>query len=107
MRRTLTILAATALAAAITIPAVAQGGGDRQDPAVARLTSCLTAHGVTVPSGLDPVALKQWLGARLDDQTVAAALKACSGGDGTQDKAGGCGSGKPAPPGSVTKKPRG
>jgi hypothetical protein len=48
-----------------------------------------------VPSGLDGVALKQWLGAHQDDHTVAAAMQACAGGD-----AGNCGdAAKPAPSG--------
>jgi hypothetical protein len=80
MRRTLIILAATAVAAVITIPAVAQdGSGGGQDPALARFTACLTAHGVTVPAGLGGLELKQWLAARQDDATVSAALQACAG----------------------------
>src|SRR5690348_16705316 len=84
MKRIPTTLAAVAAAAvgaaAITIPAVAQsGGGDSQDPALAQFTQCLTAHGVTVPTGLGGRELKQWIGTRMDDPTIAAALNACAG----------------------------
>jgi len=80
MRRTLIILAATALAAAVTIPAVAQeGGGGAQDPGLARFTACLADHGVNPPAGLDGRELKQWIGTRVDDPTIAAALNACAG----------------------------
>jgi hypothetical protein len=72
----LTVLAATAtaaaVAAAITIPAGADQGS--ADPAAAKLTSCLQAHGANAPDGSDPAALKQWLLAHQDD----AAVKACN-----------------------------
>ena len=83
MKRIPTTLAAVAaaavVAAAITIPAVAQsgGGGSAPDPALARFTACLTAHGVDVPAGLGGVELKQWIGARQDDATIRAAQQAC------------------------------
>jgi hypothetical protein len=89
--------AAAAVAAAITIPAIAQSGDDAQDHGIARLTSCLTTHGVTVPSGLDGPALKPWLGARQNDPTVRAALKACAGGTVSSSGEGACGGAKPAP----------
>ena len=83
----LIILAATALAAAITIPALAQdGSGGAQDPALARFTACLTAHGVTPPAGLGGRELKQWLAAHQDEATVSAAMQACAGPDRTDDK---------------------
>ena len=82
MRRTLIILAATALAAAVTIPALAQeSGGSAPDPGLARFTACLADHGVTVPAGLDGRGVKEWIGARQGDATVAAALNACAGPD--------------------------
>ena len=68
--------AAAAVAAAITIPAGAQDGSG-QDPALARFTACLGAHGVDVPSGLDGLAFKQWLGGQQDRPAVTAALAAC------------------------------
>ncbi len=74
------MVAAAAVAAAITIPAVAQSGGDQQDPALAKVTSCLTAHGVDVPAGLDGAGLKQWVGQHQDDATIRAALDACGSG---------------------------
>ena len=90
MKRIPTTLAAVAAAAvvtaAITIPAVAQsGGGGAQDPALAQFTQCLTAHGVAVPAGLGGRELKQWIGTRVDDPTIAAALNACAG-PGRDDK---------------------
>jgi hypothetical protein len=87
MKRIPTTLAAVAaaavVAAAITIPAVAQsgGGGASPDPGLAQFTACLTAHGVAVPAGLGGVELKQWIGTRVDDPTIAAALNACAGPD--------------------------
>src|SRR3954453_20064314 len=81
MRRTLTILAATALAAAVAIPAIAQEGGGAPDPQLAQFTACLTDHGVPVPAGLGGLELKQWIGTRQDDPAIAAALNACAGPD--------------------------
>jgi hypothetical protein len=71
----LTILAATAaaaaVAAAISIPASADRSGGED---ATKLATCLHAHGATAtPSGEDPMALKQWVGATPDD----AAVKAC------------------------------
>ena len=58
MKRFLTIIAATAVAAAVTIPAVA----DSQSPPDETL-SCLRAHGIPVSAGLEGAAAKQWIGA--------------------------------------------
>ena len=77
MRRTLSILAATALAAAFTIPALAQDDGGGKDSGFTRFTSCLRDNGVDVPAGLDPVAVKRWLGEHQDQAPIAAALQNC------------------------------
>jgi hypothetical protein len=68
----LSVLAATAVAAAvaaaITIPA---GASPADDPA-AQLVSCLRAHGADVPAGTTGLALKQWVGDHESDPAVAA-----------------------------------
>jgi hypothetical protein len=76
MKRFLTIIAATAVAAAITIPAVADSGGSPDDE-LATFATCLRAHGVAVPTDLQGVAIKQWVGDHQDIAGMQAAFKAC------------------------------
>jgi hypothetical protein len=75
MKRFLTIIAATAVAAAITIPAVADSG----DPAdeLGTFATCLRAHDIPVPANLEGVAIKQWIGAHHDASGMEAAFAAC------------------------------
>jgi hypothetical protein len=48
----------------------------RQGPSEKELRSCLTGHGIKVPSG-DGMVLKRWLLEHGDDAANRAALKAC------------------------------
>jgi hypothetical protein len=70
----LTVLAATAVAAAVAAALSIPAGADKSagDEAT-NLASCLHAHGVTdAPSGADALALKQWLAAHADNPGVKA-----------------------------------
>ena len=75
MKRLLSIIAATAaaaaVAAAISLPAGADDG-PRQSDELATLTACLRSHGLAVPAGLEPLALKQWIGEHEDSPAIAA-----------------------------------
>jgi hypothetical protein len=42
-----------------------------------QVRSCLKDHGIEVPAGDDPIALKRWIGEHADEAATAAALKAC------------------------------
>ena len=82
MKRLLSIIAATAaaaaVAAAISLPAGADDGARKSaSDELAAFTSCLREHGLAVPTDLDPVALKQWLGAHEGSAEAQAAMKAC------------------------------
>jgi hypothetical protein len=84
MKRLASIIAATAaaaaVAAAITLPAGADDGPKSVGSAdqLAAFTSCLRAHGAAIPEGLDPVAVKQWLGDHEDEADVRKAMDACA-----------------------------
>ena len=82
MKRLLSIIAATAaaaaVAAAISLPAGADDGAPKSaTDELAAFTSCLRTHGLAVPTGLDPVALKRWLGAHEGSADAQAAMSAC------------------------------
>jgi hypothetical protein len=82
MKRLVSIIAATAaaaaVAAAITLPAGADSGAKAsQSDELAAFTSCLRAHGLAVPTGLEPVALKGWLGDHEGSASFEAAVNAC------------------------------
>jgi hypothetical protein len=78
MKRLLSIVAATAaaaaVAAAISLPAGADNGPRDE---LATFTSCLRAHGLAVPEGLDPPATKTWLGEHDGSAGFQAAIEAC------------------------------
>jgi hypothetical protein len=76
MKRFLTIIAATAVAAAVAIPAVADSGSPSTDGAAA-FESCLRAHGIGVPADLEGRAFKEWIGAHPDTPGLDAAFEAC------------------------------
>jgi hypothetical protein len=85
MKRLASIIAATAAAAAvasaISLPAGADGGaGTPATDELATFTSCLRAHGLAVPDGLDARALKAWMGEHEGPADFAAALDACNAG---------------------------
>jgi hypothetical protein len=75
MKRFLTVIAATAVAAAVTIPAIADS--DQGDPADATFVSCLRTNGIDIPAGTRGFAIKQWLVAH-DSPSVNDALKKCA-----------------------------
>jgi hypothetical protein len=75
MKRFLTIIAATAVAAAITIPAVADSGAPPDE--LATFATCLRAHDIPIPADLDGVAVKEWIGAHRDTAGLDGAFKAC------------------------------
>ncbi|MBE2320926.1 hypothetical protein DVA67_033525 [Solirubrobacter sp. CPCC 204708] len=75
MKRFLTIIAATAVAAAVTIPAVADSGSPPEDAAT--FERCLRTQGVPVPAGLEGRAFKEWIGAHSDTAGLEDAFEAC------------------------------
>jgi hypothetical protein len=75
MKRFFTIIAATAVAAAITIPAVADSGSPPDE--LATFATCLRAHGIPIPANLEGVAIKEWVGAHRDTAGLDDAFKAC------------------------------
>jgi hypothetical protein len=75
MKRFLTIVAATAVAAAITIPAVADSGSPADE--LGTFATCLRSHGIPVPTDLEGVAIKQWVGDHQDAAGMEAAFAAC------------------------------
>ncbi|WP_028066385.1 hypothetical protein [Solirubrobacter soli] len=85
MKRFLTIVAATAVAAAITIPAVADSGSPSDE--LATFATCMRAHGVAIPADLEGVAIKQWIGDHQDAAGMQDAFKACDPNPRQGDKA--------------------
>jgi hypothetical protein len=81
MQRLLAIIAATAtaaaVAAAISLPAGADDGGQPADPDGVKLAACLRDHGAAVPADAQGRALKNWIGDAASRPEVQAALKAC------------------------------
>jgi hypothetical protein len=75
MKRFLTIVAATAVAAAITIPAVADRGSARDE--LGTFATCLRSLGIPIPPDLEGVAIKEWVGAHQDTPGLEAAFQAC------------------------------
>jgi hypothetical protein len=75
MKRFLTIIAATAVAAAITIPALADGGSPPDE--LDTFATCLRAHGIPIPAELEGVAIKEWVGAHRDTAGLDDAFRAC------------------------------
>ena len=75
MKRFLTIIAATAVAAAITIPAIADNGSPSDE--LATFATCMRAHGVPIPADLKGVAIKEWIAAHRDTAGLDDAFKAC------------------------------
>jgi hypothetical protein len=85
MKRFLTIVAATAVAAAVTIPALADSGSPADE--LGTFAACLRTHGIPVPADLEGVAIKEWVGAHQDTAGLEAAFKACDPHPGPVDKA--------------------
>jgi hypothetical protein len=82
MKRLASIIAATtaaaAVAAAISLPAGADSGAKASlADELATFTSCLRAHGLAVPEGLDPVAFKMWMRDHENSAGFQAAIAAC------------------------------
>ena len=75
MKRFLTIIAATAVAAAITIPAVADNGSPSDE--IDTFATCLRTHGIPIPADLEGGAIKEWVGAHRDTAGLDDAFKAC------------------------------
>jgi hypothetical protein len=75
MKRFLTIVAATAVAAAITIPALADSGSPADE--LGTFAACLRTHGIPVPADLEGVAIKQWIGEHEDLAGLKEAFDAC------------------------------
>jgi len=102
MRRTTVVrlLLVTAIIGAtvgVSVALAGAGGGGRdagttpagqQDDSWQTFADCLKTHGVDLPAFDDPVALKMWIGERIDsDPTLRAALDACSDSPEKQEKA--------------------
>jgi hypothetical protein len=85
MKRFLTILAATAVAAAVTIPAVADNGSPADE--LDTFATCLRAHDIPIPADLEGVAIKQWVGDHQDIAGMEAAFGACDPHPGDVEKA--------------------
>jgi hypothetical protein len=82
MKRFVSIIAATAaaaaVAAAISLPAGADSGARAsQSDGLATFMSCLRAHGLAVPEGLEPMALKMWMRDHEDSAGFQTAIGAC------------------------------
>ncbi len=75
MKRFLTIIAATAVAAAVSIPALADNGSPADE--LDTFGTCLKAHGIPIPADLKGIAIKEWVGAHQDTAGLEAAFKAC------------------------------
>jgi hypothetical protein len=85
MKRFLTVIAATAVAAAITIPAVADSGSPSDE--LGTFATCLRTHGIPIPADLEGVAIKEWVGTHEDTPGLKAAFQACDPHPGDVDKA--------------------
>lgn len=82
MKRLASIIAATAaaaaVAAAISLPAGADSGARTSaSDELATFTSCLRAHDLAVPTGLDARALKTWMGDNENSANFKTAVEAC------------------------------
>jgi hypothetical protein len=82
MKRLASIIAATAAAAAVAAAISLPAGADSRARAsasdeLATFTSCLRAHGVAIPAGLEPVALKLWMRDHEDSAGFQTAVNAC------------------------------
>jgi hypothetical protein len=75
MKRFLTVIAATAVAAAVTIPAIAdsRSGSDPE----ATFVNCMRTNGIDIPADTRGFAIKQWIAAH-DAPSVQDALKKCA-----------------------------
>jgi hypothetical protein len=76
MKRFITIIAATAVAAAITIPALADGGSQPTDE-VDTFATCLRAHAIPIPADLAGRGVKEWIIGHPDTAGLDAAFRAC------------------------------
>jgi hypothetical protein len=76
MKRFLTVIAATAVAAAITIPALADSGSS-PDPE-ATFVNCMRTNGIDIPADTRGFAIKQWIAAHESQPSVTDALKKCA-----------------------------
>jgi hypothetical protein len=75
MKRFLIVIAATAVAAAVTIPAIADSGSG-SDPE-ATFVNCMRTNGIDIPADTRGFAIKQWIAAH-DAPSVQDALKKCA-----------------------------
>ena len=100
-RKTLvTLLALTAILGAtlgVSVALAGSGGGrdagssaaGQQDDSWQAFANCLRTKGVDLPAFDDPVALKTWIGGRIEsDETLKAAVDACAQMPGGQKKSG-------------------
>ena len=85
MKRFLTIIAATAVAAAVSIPAIADNGSPADE--LDTFGTCLKAHGIPIPAELKGIAIKEWVGAHQDTAGLEAAFTACDPNPRQGDKA--------------------
>ncbi len=80
MKRFLIVIAATAVAAAITIPALAKDSGPTHpspDPEAA-FVNCMRTNGIDIPADTRGFAIKQWIAAHESQPSVTDALKKCA-----------------------------
>jgi hypothetical protein len=75
MKRFLTIIAATAVAAAISIPAIADSGSPADE--LTTFATCLRAHGIPLPADVEGGAVKQWIATHRGTAGLDEAFKAC------------------------------
>jgi hypothetical protein len=77
MKRLASIIAATAAAAAVAAAISLPAGADSAPDEFATFTSCLRAHGLAIPAGLDPMASKMWLHAHEGSASFQTDIDAC------------------------------